>query len=245
MNNRLASALTSAWPKALIGALLLGSSVAANADPEISGNVTLASDYSFRGVSQTGRDPAIQGGFDVAWDSGFYVGTWSSNVKFGITSQELDLYLGYAGQINDDVSYDVSYIRFEYPGAGSELDYNELAASVSFGAFTLGLGYSNEYFNLDNVSWFYPNIGYSLSLPQDSALDFYVGVSIVDDNSAGDWVGSFGEEEVVDWSITYTIPVGGVDLGLAVVGTDVSKSDCFGGSKDCSTRAVVSLSKSL
>ncbi len=70
-------------------------------------------------------------------------------------------------------------------------------------------------------------------------------MSIVDDNSAGDWVGSFGDEEVIDWSITYTIPVSGIDIGLAVVGTDVSKSDCLGGSKDCSTRAIVSLSKSL
>src|SRR5690606_34640531 len=118
-------------------------------------NVTLASDYSFRGVSQTSRDPAIQGGFDVAWESGFYIGTWSSNVSFGITSQEWDLYFGYGGQINDKLSWDVNYVRFEYPSAGSELDYNELDASLSFANFTAGLGYSNEYFALDEVTWFY------------------------------------------------------------------------------------------
>lgn len=245
MQDSSVSALRLTWPKAVLGALLLGGSVAAHSEVEISANVTLASDYSFRGVSQTGRDPAIQGGFDVAWDNGLYIGTWSSNVKFGVTSQELDLYIGYAGEINDDVGYDVSYIRYEYPGAGSELDYNELAASISWGDFTFGLGYSNEYFNLDSVSWWYPNVAYALSLPNDASLEFYVGWSLVDDNSAGDWVGSFGEEEVLDWSVTYTIPVGGIDLGLAVVGTDVSKSDCFGGSKDCTTRAIVSLSKSL
>jgi uncharacterized protein (TIGR02001 family) len=245
MNNRPASALNTAWPKALVGALLLGSSVAAHAEAEVSANVTLASDYSFRGVSQTGRDPAIQGGFDVAWDNGFYIGTWSSNVKFGVTSQEIDLYLGYAGQFNEDVGYDIGYIRYEYPGAGSDLDYNELAASISWGDFSFGLGYSDEYFALDNVSWIYPNVGYSLGLPMDASLDFYVGISIVDDNSSDDWVSAFGEEEVIDWSVSYTIPLAGVDVGLAVVGTDVSKSDCFGGSKDCSTRAIVSLSKSL
>lgn len=240
MNNKSASA----WTSALAGTLLLGGMGSAQA-VETSANVTLASDYSFRGVSQTTRDPAIQGGFDLAWDSGLYVGTWSSNVSFGTVSQELDIYIGYGGDINDDVSFDVNYVRFEYPGDGANLDYNEIGGSVSFQDFTFGLGYSNEYFALDDVNWFYPNIGYSLALPSDASLDFHVGMSVVDDNSAGDWVATFGDEEVLDWSITYTIPVNGIDIGLAVVGTDVSDSDCFGGSEDCSTRAIVSLSKSL
>ena len=65
----------------LVGAATLaaGSAVAA----EIEANVALATDYSFRGWSQTQRDPALQGGFDIAFESGFYVGTWGSNVNFG------------------------------------------------------------------------------------------------------------------------------------------------------------------
>ena len=43
-----------------------------------SGNVTIASDYSFRGVSQTGLLPAVQGGFDYELDNGFSFGTWAS-----------------------------------------------------------------------------------------------------------------------------------------------------------------------
>lgn len=224
-------------------ALLSGIGTAQGA--EISGNVTLASDYSFRGVSQTSRDPAIQGGFDVAWASGFYIGTWSSNVSFGNTSQEWDLYLGYGGAINGKLSWDVNYVRFEYPSAGSELDYNELDASLSFANFTVGLGYSNEYFALDDVDWFYPYVGYSQAMPSGASLDFHIGVSLVDDNSADDFTATFGDDRVIDWSVTYTIPVSGVDIGIGVVGTDIDKSDCAGGSKDCSTRAIVSLSKSL
>jgi hypothetical protein len=64
--------------KTLIATALLASSSAAMA--EISANVTLASDYVFRGVSQTDNQMAIQGGFDWGHDSGFYVGTWASNV---------------------------------------------------------------------------------------------------------------------------------------------------------------------
>lgn len=236
MSNETASTRT-----ALAGVLLLGGMATAHGEVDISGNVTLASDYSFRGVSQTSREPAIQGGFDAAWDNGLYIGTWSSNVSFGNTSQELDLYIGYGGEINESLSWDVSYVRFEYPGAGSELDYNEIGGSLSFANTTVGLIYSNEYFALDDVSWFYPYMDYSLGLPRGASLDFHLGMSVVDD-SGGAWVSGFGDEEVFDWSVTYTIAVAGIDLGVGVVGTDIDDDVC---DADCGTRAIVSLSKSL
>ncbi len=64
----------------------------------ISGNVALATDYAFRGVSQTDESPALQGGFDATFgDSGFYAGTWASNINFGTggANLELDVYGGY------------------------------------------------------------------------------------------------------------------------------------------------------
>jgi uncharacterized protein (TIGR02001 family) len=133
-------------------------------------------------------------------------------------------------------------VRFEYPSAGSELDYNEFGGSLSFANTTVGVIYSNEYFALDGVTWFYPYAEYSVSMPSDASLDFHLGMSIVDDNSADDWVGTFGDEEVMDWSVTYTIPLYGVDVGIGVVGTDVDDDFC---DKECDTRAVLSLSKSL
>ena len=33
--------------------------------------------------SQTNEKPAVQGGFDLAHKSGFYAGTWASNVELG------------------------------------------------------------------------------------------------------------------------------------------------------------------
>ena len=44
----------------------------------ISGNVALATDYTFRGVSQTDESPAVQGGLDLTAGS-FYLGTCASN----------------------------------------------------------------------------------------------------------------------------------------------------------------------
>lgn len=89
----------------------------------LSANVSLTSNYVFRGISQTGGKPAIQGGFDYSHSSGLYLGTWGSNVGWltdfqGYTSgsMELDVYGGYRNSIGP-VSYDVGAIRYMYPGS--------------------------------------------------------------------------------------------------------------------------------
>src|SRR4030081_1004235 len=48
----------------------------------ITGNFGIYSQYIFRGLTQTDRKPAFQGGFDFAHTSGFYLGTWGSNVSW-------------------------------------------------------------------------------------------------------------------------------------------------------------------
>ena len=92
-------------------------------------NVGLYSQYIFRGLTQTANKPAIQGGVDYTNASGFYLGTWASNVSwlgdaaaasadtFGYknSSLELDLYGGYRGAIKD-VAYDVGLLQYVYPG---------------------------------------------------------------------------------------------------------------------------------
>lgn len=65
----------------------------------ISGSAALVSDYRFRGVSQSDEGIALQGGFTVSHESGFYVGTWASNLAgwgtFGGANLELDIFAGY------------------------------------------------------------------------------------------------------------------------------------------------------
>jgi uncharacterized protein (TIGR02001 family) len=85
-------------------------------------NVGLYSQYIFRGLTQSGNKPAIQGGVDYTNVSGFYLGTWASNVSwlgdsnsYSNASLELDLYGGYRGAIKD-VSYDVGLLQYVYPG---------------------------------------------------------------------------------------------------------------------------------
>lgn len=99
---------------------------AAPASPHtVTGNVGVFSQYIFRGLTQTNRDPALQGGFDYAHSSGFYLGTWASNISWlrdntsysGGGSLEWDFYGGYKGTFGkSDFSYDVGLLYYWYPG---------------------------------------------------------------------------------------------------------------------------------
>lgn len=102
------------------------SAVAADAPPEhaLTGNVGLFSQYVFRGLTQTNEKPALQGGFDYAHKSGLYVGVWGSNISWlgdttpGVSaSLELDTYFGFKNSLAGDFSYDVGFLRYNYPGS--------------------------------------------------------------------------------------------------------------------------------
>ncbi|HEY6094228.1 MAG TPA: TorF family putative porin [Gallionellaceae bacterium] len=85
----------------------------------ITGNVGFVSDYVFNGISQNYREPALQGGFDFAHSNGLYLGTWASNIsgnQYTNASMEWDIYGGYNGKVNDDLSYSVGLMQVMYPG---------------------------------------------------------------------------------------------------------------------------------
>ncbi len=132
---------------------------------ETSANLSLVSDYVFRGISQSLEDPAIQGGFDWSHESGFYLGTWASSVDFSPSGTiddgadlEWDLYLGYSGNVSDDWSYDISYVQYIYPGtlSGVDLDYGEIVLGLGFKELVnFTLGYSSDVFNSSETGIYY------------------------------------------------------------------------------------------
>ena len=123
----------------LAGGMLTAAPASADeADPPseftITGNVTLVSDYRFRGLSFTAGDPAIQGGINVNHKSGFYVGTWGSNLEdspvYG--SMELDIFGGWTGPIGSGITADVGLLYYAYPnGKVGKAEYFEPYASLS------------------------------------------------------------------------------------------------------------------
>ncbi|WP_295881673.1 TorF family putative porin [uncultured Thiohalocapsa sp.] len=68
---------------------LASMSTALAQDPwSFSANIGAVSNYMWRGVTQTGDQAAVQGGLDVAHESGFYAGTWASNIDWDEGSSE-------------------------------------------------------------------------------------------------------------------------------------------------------------
>lgn len=109
---------------------------------EISANIGITSNYIVRGVTETNNQAAIQGGLDFEHESGFYVGTWASNVDWSdddesMKGYEVDVYLGFAGEVGD-FGYDVGYIRYMYPSFDRDEDGNSYDAAE----FYIGGSYS-------------------------------------------------------------------------------------------------------
>lgn len=135
--------------------LALGSAAPALAQTEppkeftVSGSVALVSDYRFRGVSQTNKEMAIQGGLTIAHSSGFYVGTWGSNLAgwgtFGGSNMELDLIGGFKTAVGSG-TIDVGLTWYNYPGGVQNTDFAEPYAKLSGTAgpvnLTAGVAYA-------------------------------------------------------------------------------------------------------
>ncbi len=107
---------------------------------EFSANIGIVSDYRFRGLSLSNRNPAIQGGFDISMDNGLFVGTWASSVSdTGGSNAEVDIYGGYSGSAAG-LDYTVTAIAYVYPG-GTGVNYYEFtaAAEKTVGAASVGI----------------------------------------------------------------------------------------------------------
>jgi uncharacterized protein (TIGR02001 family) len=236
----------------LATALLATTSTAALA--EISGNVALTTDYVFRGISQTDNDPAIQGGFDYSHESGFYIGTWGSNVDFLEGNDiELDYYAGIGGEMANGIGYDVGVIYYDYPagdlGAGApDAEFVEVYGGLSgtLGAADVSgkISYSPDYFG-ESGSAYYIDLGAGFGLANDFGLAFHVGYQSIDEAPASQ-AGFFATEEdsYVDWSVGLSKSVGGVDLGLTYTDTNLDSVDCFD-TDICDATVFFSVSKSL
>jgi len=177
----------------LLASLMVLGTFNASAEEEsphtISANVLLATEYLYRGITQTNEDPTLQGGFDYGHASGFYIGTWASNLEFNpstsdAASLEIDFYAGY-GFSAGGLDFDLGYLYYMYTGqnedAGADYDFWEIYGSVGkeFGgslapSVSVGFAWSPDFYGEDDDG-IYVNGSFGMSLPAGISPYFNIG----------------------------------------------------------------------
>ena len=217
----------------------------AMAEGEWSGNVTLTSDYVFRGFSQTDGAPTVQGGFDYEEDQ-FYAGVWASGVDFSDgTSTEIDLYGGVSPTVG---AFDLDFgaIYYLYPDAPDEPNQNffEFYAGA---ATTLGetvevggsVAFSPDYY-LETGQSLYTNITAAVPLGDIATLDAGVGyLYFTDDDDCMDC-------DYTDFTVGVSTSQKGFDFDLRYIGSDGDGVEGFDGDGGpAGDRVVVSVGRAM
>jgi uncharacterized protein (TIGR02001 family) len=238
---------------------------AAPAPSPFTGNVMIASEYLYRGLAQTNGKLAIQGGFDYAHPSGFYVGTWGSNISWlsdvlpgapAVTAPiELDIYGGYKNSFaGGDWNYDVGVLTYNYPGTYptgfTKADTTEIYGLIGWKWLSLKYSdvVSSHIFGIPSKTGGntngsgYLDLSANYDLGNGLGINAHVGHQSIKDNS----ILSYS-----DWKFGVT-----KDLGIGTVGLYLSDTNAKGckdggycdpvGNRDMGkSRAVLSFSKTL
>ncbi len=120
--------------------------------------VSLYTEYEYRGISQTSEKPAVQLNLDYSHSSGFYLGTFISNINWlkdykaigavkDSSAVEIDLFGGYKFEVAKDLTLDLGYLHYEYPGAKGlaglpKPNTDELYIGATYSFFNLKYSYS-------------------------------------------------------------------------------------------------------
>ncbi|WP_419899162.1 TorF family putative porin [Roseomonas sp. USHLN139] len=209
----------------------------------------LASDYLFRGLSQTRNRPAAQLTLEALHDSGLYLGAFASNVSFAGSDarQELDLLAGYRFTALD-IAWDLGGVLYSYPGytrpaGGYRFDYAEavLKASRSFDAVTLlgSVAVSPDYFGQSGLG-VYLEGGLDVALPLGLTASGRLGHQWIEREPR------FGTPDYATWSASLSRALAaGVTLAIGYYGTDIARGRCAGGQKICDDRVMLVLSRNF
>lgn len=216
------------------------------AHAQLTGNVSLTTNYKFRGQDQDASKvkavkPAIQGGFDYAFgETGWYVGNWNSSVDWlSGNSIESDIYGGYKFKAGD-VDLDVGALTYIYPG-NSAGNTTEVYGAATFGPVTAKYSHtlSKDYFAYAGPGLKGRNTGYlNLAFAQEVAPKITLKASVGFTRFGGD----IAAPNFMDYSVGGAYDFGsGVSLGAAIVGAN--KQDYFGPVNK--SRVIVTLTKTL
>ena len=233
---------------ATLAALLAGSAYAqtpapapAPAEPPapdwtFTGNVGIFSQYVFRGIQQTNDKPALQGGFDLGHKSGFYVGTWLSNISWlsdgnpdVSASVEWDFYGGYKWAFAEDWTLDGGVLYYYYPGTYPS-DYTKPNTTELYAALTWKWITGKYSYSAENKTFGFPNSRGSDYWEVNATYDV---VDKVNDTIGKVTVfGHYGQQkfknngfyDYSDWKVGASTEVWGVTVGIYGTGTDAESA---------------------
>lgn len=230
---------------------------AAVPDNVVAYNVGLASEYRYRGISQSRFEPAVSAGVDYTHNpSGFYVGAWGSSIKWisdaGKISSvntkgdiEIDIYAGKRGEIAPEVTYDVGVLQYWYPGnsydkIGVNANTTELYGQLGYGPAYIKYSHAvtDLFGNKDSSGSYYIDGGVNYPVAEGTVLNLHVGYQKVKNVDNADYT---------DWKVGVTKDFGFVTGAIALIGTDAKKAFYVSpsGSNLGKTAAVVSLTKAF
>ncbi|MCD2324400.1 TorF family putative porin [Sphingomonas sp. IC-56] len=218
----------------------------------VSGSATIASDYRFRGVSQSNNEMAVQGGVTLAHESGFYAGVWGSNLAgwgtFGGANMELDLVGGYKVDLGSG-TLDVGVTWYMYPGGADKTDFAEpyvkLSGTAGPATLVAGVAYApkqealGRWYNTgaDAAAGVYNNPGDkedNLYLWGDAAVGIagtpftakaHIGYSDGNPGLGPNATSVAPTGKYWDWSIGVDATWRNLTLGISYVDTDISDRD--------------------
>lgn len=204
---------------------------------EVTANASMANNYIWRGLTQSINEAVVQGGIDYGHESGFYAGTWVSNVAYDSDdaySYEHDMYLGFAGE-TEMFSYDVGYLYYNYD-SNAGYDFSEVYGSIGFGNFSATLYLlvdteadesPGEDFGFAETS--YLSLDYTIPLESGTEISLHLG------RHDGDFAESFNgvTTDYLDYGIT--IANGG--FAFMISGTDLGDDDDNDGFEDYASQS--------
>lgn len=194
----------------------------AYAEGEVSASAAVSNMYLWRGLDLGDGAAAVSG--DLVYSvSGAYAGVWISSGDTGL-GQEYDLFAGYAMDITDDVSVDISVWNYNYSDLGVRDDtigeLTEIVLSLS--------AYGANISILDNVAggsgYIYYTLGYgsgdfsatfgSHSFDNDSANMSHLDISYAYNDNLSFTVSKIVDEEVEGtydddamFQVSYSLPI--------------------------------------
>jgi uncharacterized protein (TIGR02001 family) len=209
----------------------------------VTANVTVVSDYRFRGISQSNQKPAIQGGFDYAHESGFYIGNWNSSISWisdanaGATAPiEMNFYGGFKKDlIAPGFASDIGVLQYAYPTSGlnaTNPNTTEIYAAQNFtagpvtGFLKFSYAVTNTFGNVNSTGSYYPDltVNYDTGI-WGIGLNAHVGYQYIAGNNA-DGISNSSLYSYTDWKLGLTKDFGGGLSGaVAWIDTNATRAN--------------------